>query len=64
MSRKVEFTIDEDGNIEVDMQGFHGKGCSQLSEKLARALGVVVKNKKKAEYYQSTKTKQKIRRGL
>ena len=63
--KEIEFTIDENGNIEVDLQGFDGKGCSHLAEQLARELGKVKHRKQKQEFFKPVqKQKQKVRRGL
>lgn len=63
--REVEFTIDDDGNIEVDLIGFDGKGCGTLGEKLAKALGSVKHRQQKQEFFKPVqKQKQKICRGM
>ena len=63
--REIEFTIDEDGNIEVDLQGFEGHGCKDLADQIAKALGKVKTSRTKQEFYKPVqKQKQKIRRGM
>ena len=63
--KEIEFTIDEDGNVEVDLQGFDGQGCKNLADQIARALGKVKTRQQKQEYYKPVqKQKQKIRRGM
>lgn len=64
MAKEIEFTIDEDGNVEIDLQGFEGKGCEKLSEQLAKALGNTTFRRKKKEFYKTVvKQKQKVIRG-
>ncbi len=63
MAKEIEFTIDEDGNVEIDLTGCDGKGCVDLSNKLAKALGHVTVSRKKKEFYKPVvKEKQKVRR--
>jgi len=65
MAKEIEFTIDENGNVEIDMINFQGKGCADLSGKLAKALGEQVEHVKKKEYYKPKQTqKQKVIRGF
>lgn len=62
--RTVEITIDENGEITFEMNGFNGKGCAELTKKLTKAMNAtVVSNKKKAEFYKpEVVEKQKIKR--
>lgn len=63
MAREIEFTIDEDGNVEIDLIGFEGKGCTELADQFTKALGHAKINEKKKEFYKPTvKEKQKVRR--
>ena len=65
MMKEIEITIDKDGQIEIDLKGYHGKGCQNIARELAKSLGTTVKNEKKPEFYKTVpKQKQKIRRGL
>lgn len=64
MAKEIEFTIDEDGNVEIDLIGFEGKGCTEMSDKLIKALGHATFQQKKKEFYKPVvKEKQKVRRG-
>lgn len=60
--KEIEITIEPDGSTEIDLKGFHGKGCSEITDKLVKALeGEVVTRTPKAEYYKpkpKTKVKQ------
>ena len=65
--REVEITIPPDGGEAiVDLDGYQGKGCSDVAAELVKALGgKVVKSDKKCEYYQKeTKQQQKVNRGI
>jgi len=50
--REIEITIDAEGNTEIDLKGFHGKGCKEITDELVKALsGSVSKRTQKAEFY-------------
>ena len=59
--QEIEITIDTEGSTEIDLKGFHGKGCAEITDLLVKSLaGDVVKRAPKAEYYkQKPKTKVK-----
>ncbi len=63
--QEIEITIDAEGLTEIDLKGFHGKGCSEITDLLAKGLaGDIVKRSPKAEYYKpkaKTKVKQQQR---
>ncbi len=61
--REIEFTIDLDGTTSMDLKGFEGRGCSEITDQFVKALGKRVKTSKKTEYYKvDAKQKQKINR--
>ena len=61
MAMEIDITIDEDATVEIDLKGYHGKGCAEITDLLVKSLaGDVVKRAPKAEYYkQKPKTKVK-----
>lgn len=65
MATEIEITIDEDATVEIDLKGFHGKGCAEITDMLVKSLqGDVVTRSPKSEYYktkQKTKVKQQQR---
>jgi len=62
--KEIEITIDADGDAEIDLKGFNGQGCTEITNQLVKALsGEKVKRIKKSEYYK-TKTKEKIKQRL
>ena len=61
MSHEIEFTVDEDGNVEFDIQGFKGKGCAEVAEQFVKTLGKKLTQKQKAEFHTEAQTKQKIK---
>ena len=43
-------TVGTDGTVEIDAQGFEGKGCEAFNELLAKNLGKVIKDDHKPEW--------------
>jgi len=64
--KEIEITIDKDGQTEIDLKGFQGKGCKDIVDKLIKALaGSVEKRVQKADFYKTTpETKVKQRTKL
>jgi len=63
MAKEMEIVIKPDGTIDIDLINFHGKGCSELAEKMAQELGTKVKTEKKSEYYrEEVSQQQKVKR--
>jgi hypothetical protein len=62
---EIEITIDSEGSTEIDLKGYHGKGCAEITDKLVKSLqGEVVNRSPKTEYYKTqpkTKVKQQQR---
>jgi hypothetical protein len=48
----ISVTIDEEGNVHLELKGFKGKGCGDLTKELEEALGMVTASKRTAEYYE------------
>ena len=55
--RFIDVTINEDGTVEAEAMGYHGKGCSEDIDEILRGLGNKTQQKKKSEYFD----KQKVR---
>ena len=50
-SENITVTIDENGDAEIDLQGFHGRGCDAVMKGFNKALGgEITSNATKAEY--------------
>jgi hypothetical protein len=56
--QEIEFTITPTGEVDIDLQGFFGKGCSDITQELVKDLGDKVKQSKKCEFYVSSPVKQ------
>ena len=51
MAKIITVTIDENGDTEIDLQGFHGRGCDAVMKGFNKALGgEITSNATKAEY--------------
>ncbi len=63
--RKITLLVNEDGSVQLEVEGVKGKGCTELTADVEKALGTVTSVKKKAEYHQlgKTESKQQIKGG-
>lgn len=52
MSEEIIITVDQKGGLEIEAQGFKGKGCSLATKELENSLGKVTADQKKPEFYQ------------
>jgi len=64
--REIEITIDADGKTDIDLKGFQGKGCAQITDKLIKSLrGEVISREQKCDFYKpKPKIKVKQRQGF
>lgn len=56
--KKIEITIDETGEVAVDLSGFHGKGCQKVLEDFA-GDAKLIKSTVKREFYENVQEKEK-----
>jgi hypothetical protein len=54
--QQIELIIKPDGTVEEQVSGVVGPNCEALTESFEKALGIVIKREKKAEYYNKTQT--------
>jgi hypothetical protein len=47
---KIEITIAPGGDTTISVEGVKGKGCTDLTKAIEKALGKVVKDEKTSEY--------------
>lgn len=58
---EIEITIDGEGSTEIDLKGFHGKGCAEITDAIVKSLeGDITQRSPKAEYYKP-KPKAKVK---
>jgi len=54
MSKRIEITIDEDGEVTVEAFGYKGGACVKATQPLVDALiGAPTESVKKPEFYQA-----------
>ncbi len=56
MVKKIKFTIDAQGEVQLDVQGTVGSECEQLTEAFEERLGALARRDLKDAYYQTTQT--------
>ena len=56
MVASLKFSIDENGEVHVSVEGAEGKSCEGLTEPFEAALGVVAKREYKDSYYATSET--------
>ncbi len=50
--KQITVTVDDNGNVRVQVKGVEGKACVGLTDDLLKNLGAVRKQTKTPEYYQ------------
>jgi hypothetical protein len=60
MSRIIEVTVSPKGETSVQTKGYAGADCLQASKFLEQALGVVAKDIKTGEFFQSAQSEQHV----
>ncbi len=57
MSKRIEITVDEDGEVTIEAFGYTGGSCVKATQPLSDALiGTPTHNVKKPEFYQPDNT--------
>jgi hypothetical protein len=57
----VRVTFEDNGDAEVDLSGFHGKGCGAIQEGFAKAHGTATEVAHKPEFNKPCLTQTKIK---
>jgi len=52
MSKRIEATIDENGEVTLEVHGATGSECETMTTDIEKALGKTTSTKRKREYYQ------------
>ena len=60
--KTITIIIDENGNSEIDLEGFAGNGCSKVFEDF-RGGDKVKAERKKASFYNQAQTEQQTTNG-
>ena len=56
MSRKIHVRISPAGDITVEADGFHGKGCEAATKAIEEALGKPGTRTRKPDYWRQSQT--------
>ena len=52
IKQEIEFTIKEDGSIDIAVKGAKGKSCMEVTREIEEALGIITNRTYTSEYYQ------------
>jgi hypothetical protein len=61
--REIKFTIDEQGEVSIQVLGAKGEDCERLTREIELALGIVTERQHTSEYYQQTEVGETIETG-
>ncbi len=61
--KDIFFTIDENGEVKIEVKGAPGEDCMKLTKEIEEALGLVGERSMTAEYYQQEETKVEVGSG-
>ncbi|MBO5754176.1 MAG: DUF2997 domain-containing protein [Proteobacteria bacterium] len=50
--QEIEFTINPDGSVGIEVKGAKGKSCTELTREIEEALGIIKNRTYTSEYYQ------------
>jgi hypothetical protein len=50
--KDIFFTIDDDGEVKIEVKGLPGADCLELTKSIEEALGIVSDRQHTSEYYQ------------
>ncbi|HAN32080.1 MAG TPA: hypothetical protein DCQ06_10825 [Myxococcales bacterium] len=58
--REIQFTIDDEGNVSLQVKGVEGADCESLTRDIEEALGVVRSRERTSEYYIPSQTEETL----
>ena len=61
--REIQFTINDNGEVSIQVVGVKGADCEQLTREMEAALGIVQSRQHTSEYWQSPETTTKTEQG-
>ena len=56
VKQELEISIGPNGEIQIEVKGVKGSGCTEITKDIEEALGVVVSRENTSEYYQQAVT--------
>lgn len=57
--KEIEFLIDQDGNVQIDVKNGEGSTCIKETSDLEKKLGIVKSREKKPEFFNKAGIKKK-----
>ncbi len=61
--KNITFTIDENGEVKIEVKGAPGEDCMKLTKEIEEALGMVGERSMTSEYFQQEETKVEVGTG-
>lgn len=61
--KDIFFTIDENGEVKIEVKGAPGEDCLKLTQEIEEALGLVGERQMTSEYYQQEEQKVEVGSG-
>jgi hypothetical protein len=61
--KDIFFTIDENGEVKIEVKGAPGEDCLALTQEIEEALGLVGERQMTSEYYQQEEQKVEVESG-
>ncbi len=61
--REIQFTIDDNGEVSIQVLGVKGAECERITREIELALGMVSARQHTSEYYQQAETGQTVGSG-
>ncbi len=61
--REIQFTIDDNGEVSIQVLGVKGAECEKLTREMEEALGIVTTRQHTSEYWQAAETAVKLEQG-
>ncbi len=58
--REIQFTIDDNGEVSIQVLGVKGADCEKLTREMEEALGIVKTRQHTSEYWQTNDAGVKI----
>lgn len=59
--REIQFTIDDNGEVSIQVLGVKGDECERITREIELALGIVSARQHTSEYYQGTEQTETIK---
>lgn len=57
--REIQFSIDDEGNVSIEVKGVAGGDCERITREIEEALGIVTNRERTSEFYIQAETTEK-----